>query len=122
MTALRRASARSDRGGAPWAGSARPLADLSAATGYWSVLCPGWSRVTRPTLELLLPLARAYGVTLDELVGAPFTGDPRIHLRPSGFRTLLPKITGMPPTGRKSVRLASLLLLRSGRVAGDAEP
>ena len=36
----------------------------------------------RPTLELLLPLARAYGVTLDELVGAPPTGDPRVHLRP----------------------------------------
>jgi transcriptional regulator with XRE-family HTH domain len=29
----------------------------------------------RPTLEQLLPLARAYGVTLDELVDAPPTGD-----------------------------------------------
>jgi transcriptional regulator with XRE-family HTH domain len=36
----------------------------------------------RPTLELLLPLARAYGVQLDELVGAPPTGDPRVHMRP----------------------------------------
>jgi transcriptional regulator with XRE-family HTH domain len=36
----------------------------------------------RPTLELLLPLAAAYGVTLDELVDAPATGDPRVHLRP----------------------------------------
>jgi len=36
----------------------------------------------RPTLELLLPLAHAYRVTLDELVDAPPTGDPRIHLRP----------------------------------------
>jgi len=36
----------------------------------------------RPTLEQLLPLARAYGVTLDELVDAPPTGDPRITLRP----------------------------------------
>jgi transcriptional regulator with XRE-family HTH domain len=36
----------------------------------------------RPTLEVLLPLARAYHVPLDELVGAPATGDPRIHLRP----------------------------------------
>ena len=33
-------------------------------------------------MELLLPLARAYGVTLDELVDAPPTGDPRIHLKP----------------------------------------
>jgi transcriptional regulator with XRE-family HTH domain len=36
----------------------------------------------RPTLELLLPLAQAHRVPLDELVGAPATGDPRIHLRP----------------------------------------
>ena len=36
----------------------------------------------RATLELLLPLARAYRVPLDDLVGAPPTGDPRIHLRP----------------------------------------
>jgi transcriptional regulator with XRE-family HTH domain len=35
----------------------------------------------RPTLELLLPLARAYQVALDELVGAPPTGDPRVHAR-----------------------------------------
>ncbi|MEU3190630.1 helix-turn-helix transcriptional regulator [Streptomyces sp. NPDC006992] len=36
----------------------------------------------RPTLEQLLPLARAYAVPLDELVAAPTTGDPRVHLRP----------------------------------------
>ena len=36
----------------------------------------------RPTLEQLLPLAREHGVTLDELVDAPPTGDPRINLRP----------------------------------------
>src|SRR5690606_16925550 len=36
----------------------------------------------RATLELLLPLARAYGVPLDDLVGAPRTGDPRIHFTP----------------------------------------
>jgi transcriptional regulator with XRE-family HTH domain len=40
------------------------------------------SGARRPTLEQLLPLARAHGVTLDELVDAPPTGDPRIHLRP----------------------------------------
>ena len=47
----------------------------------------------RPTLEQLLPLARAYSVTLDELVDAPPTGDPRINLRPiptSDGRTILP--------------------------------
>ncbi|MFC5745239.1 helix-turn-helix domain-containing protein [Actinomadura rugatobispora] len=36
----------------------------------------------RPNLELLLPLARVYGVALDELVGAPQTGDPRVHFSP----------------------------------------
>lgn len=46
----------------------------------------------RPTLELLLPLARAYGVTLDELVDAPPTGDPRIHVKPirANGMTMLP--------------------------------
>ena len=36
----------------------------------------------KPSLELLLPLAAAYQVPLDELVGAPEVGDPRIRLRP----------------------------------------
>ncbi|MGE5137698.1 MAG: helix-turn-helix domain-containing protein [Gemmatimonadota bacterium] len=36
----------------------------------------------RPTLELLLPLARAHGVPLDDLAGAPPAGDPRVQLRP----------------------------------------
>lgn len=59
------------------------LTDLSAATGISvSTLSRLESGSRRPTLELLFPLARAYGVTLDELVDAPPTGDPRIHLRP----------------------------------------
>ena len=36
----------------------------------------------RPTLELLLPLARVHQVPLDELVDAPKTGDPRVRSRP----------------------------------------
>lgn len=35
-----------------------------------------------PTLDLLIPLARAYEVSLDRLIGAPETGDPRVHLEP----------------------------------------
>ncbi|WP_067542159.1 helix-turn-helix domain-containing protein [Nocardia crassostreae] len=59
------------------------LADLSAATGISvSTLSRLESGSRRPTLEQLLPLARAHGVTLDELVDAPLTGDPRVHLRP----------------------------------------
>lgn len=36
----------------------------------------------RPTLELLLPLARAYRMPVDELVGATGVGDPRVRLTP----------------------------------------
>ena len=59
------------------------LAQLSEATGIsLSTLSRLESGKRKPTLELLLPLARAHGVQLDELVGAPETGDPRIHPRP----------------------------------------
>ncbi|NUU21618.1 MAG: helix-turn-helix transcriptional regulator [Streptomycetaceae bacterium] len=59
------------------------LADLAAATGVSeSTLSRLENGRRRATLELLLPLARTYGVPLDDLVGAPHTGDPRIHLKP----------------------------------------
>ncbi|RDI30244.1 XRE family transcriptional regulator [Rhodococcus sp. AG1013] len=69
------------------------LADLSADTGISvSTLSRLESGQRKPNLELLLPLARAYGVPLDELVGAPPTGDPRIHMRPvtRGDKTIVP--------------------------------
>lgn len=59
------------------------LAELSETTGVsLSTLSRLESGQRRPTLELLLPLAKAHGVQLDELVGAPPTGDPRVHPRP----------------------------------------
>jgi transcriptional regulator with XRE-family HTH domain len=59
------------------------LTDLSTETGVSvSTLSRLESGERRPTLGLLLPLASAYGVTLDELVNAPPTGDPRVNLRP----------------------------------------
>lgn len=59
------------------------LSDLAAETGLTpSTLSRLENSLRRPTLEQLLPLARAYDVPLDELVGAAHTGDPRIHLRP----------------------------------------
>ncbi|MFI5489678.1 helix-turn-helix domain-containing protein [Micromonospora echinaurantiaca] len=59
------------------------LTDLAATTGISvSTLSRLESGHRRPTLELLLPLARAHQVPLDELVGAPETGDPRVHARP----------------------------------------
>ncbi|GAA2349521.1 helix-turn-helix domain-containing protein [Streptomyces violaceusniger] len=59
------------------------LAELAELTGVnESTLSRLESGARRPTLELLLPLAELYDVPLDQLVGAPRTGDPRIHLRP----------------------------------------
>jgi transcriptional regulator with XRE-family HTH domain len=59
------------------------LAELAATTGISvSTLSRLESGGRKPTLELLLPLARAHQVPLDELVGAPPTGDPRVHARP----------------------------------------
>jgi transcriptional regulator with XRE-family HTH domain len=69
------------------------LAALSEATGISvSTLSRLESGQRRPNLELLLPLARAFQVPLDELVGAPPTGDPRIHPRPitANGMTILP--------------------------------
>ncbi|GAA0537097.1 XRE family transcriptional regulator [Paractinoplanes ferrugineus] len=59
------------------------LAALAETTGISvSTLSRLESGQRKATLELLLPLARAYRVPLDELVGAPPTGDPRVYARP----------------------------------------
>jgi quercetin dioxygenase-like cupin family protein/DNA-binding XRE family transcriptional regulator len=59
------------------------LTAVAEATGISvSTLSRLESGQRRPTLELLLALAGAYGVALDDLVGAPETGDPRVHMRP----------------------------------------
>jgi transcriptional regulator with XRE-family HTH domain len=59
------------------------LADLAATTGISvSTLSRLESGGRRPTLELLLPLARTYGVALDDLVDVPAPADPRIAPRP----------------------------------------
>ncbi|MEU3269941.1 XRE family transcriptional regulator [Saccharomonospora sp. NPDC006951] len=59
------------------------LTALSETTGIpVSTLSRLESGQRKPSLELLLPLAKAYQVPLDELVGAPETGDPRVFPRP----------------------------------------
>jgi transcriptional regulator with XRE-family HTH domain len=69
------------------------LTDLADSTGISkSTLSRLETGQRRPSLELLLPLAEAYGVPLDELVGAPEVGDPRVHLKPRQVngRTVIP--------------------------------
>jgi len=69
------------------------LASLSTATGISkSTLSRLETGQRRPSLEVLLPLAQAYRVPLDDLVGAPEVGDPRIRLKPRRVngRTVLP--------------------------------
>ncbi|MEU8283856.1 XRE family transcriptional regulator [Micromonospora sp. NPDC048905] len=94
------------------------LTDLAAETGIsTSTLSRLEAGLRRPTLEQLLPLARAYGVTLDELVDAPPTGDPRINMRP------LPTSDGstiLPLTRRPGGIQAYKFVLPAGR--DDAEP
>ncbi|WP_181787039.1 helix-turn-helix domain-containing protein [Streptomyces phytophilus] len=93
------------------------LAELSATTGISvSTLSRLESGSRRPTLELLLPLARAHGVTLDELVGAPPTGDPRIHLRPVTRNGM----TMLPLSRRAGGIQAFKLILPAG--SGRREP
>ena len=94
------------------------LADLSAATGISvSTLSRLESGARRPALELLLPLAKAHGVTLDELVGAPPTGDPRIHLRPVTRHGMT-----MLPLTRRAGGIQAYKLVIPGGDGSRAEP
>ena len=56
------------------------LTELAAATGISkSTLSRLEAGQRKPSLELLLPIAQAHQVPLDELVGSPEVGDPRIR-------------------------------------------
>ena len=94
------------------------LTALSAETGIsTSTLSRLEAGLRRPTLEQLLPLARAHGVTLDELVDAPPTGNPRINLRPVAVGD---GSTVIPLTRRPGGIQAYKFVLPAGR--DDAEP
>jgi transcriptional regulator with XRE-family HTH domain len=59
------------------------LTALAAETGISkSTLSRLESGQRKPSLELLLPIAAAHHMPLDELVGAPAVGDPRVRLKP----------------------------------------
>jgi transcriptional regulator with XRE-family HTH domain len=92
------------------------LTDLAGQTGISvSTLSRLESGQRRPTLELLLPLARAHGVQIDELVGAPATGDPRVHLRPVSRGGM----TMIPLTKRPGGLQAYKLIIPAGRATPD---
>lgn len=92
------------------------LTQLAAETGIsTSTLSRLEAGLRRPTLEQLLPMARFYGVTIDSLVDAPRTANPRVDLRPlacSDGSTVIP-LTRRPggiqaykfvlPTGRDDI-------------------
>lgn len=92
------------------------LSDVAASSGLsTSTLSRLESGLRRPTLDVLIPLAQIYRVALDDLVGAPPTGDPRVHpkaikrhgsiylplTRPGApiqaFKMLLPRRRGSDP-------------------------
>ncbi|MGW0484790.1 helix-turn-helix domain-containing protein [Nonomuraea sp. NPDC003214] len=76
------------------------LSALAEATGISrSTLSRLETGQRRPSLELLLPIALAHQVPLDELVGAPAVGDPRVHIRPRvhNGRTVIPLTTQPGP-------------------------
>ena len=75
------------------AGRRMTLTGVADATGIsTSTLSRLETGQRRPTLELLLALSRVYRVPLDDLVGAPEVGDPRIRLKPGRVkgRTVIP--------------------------------
>ncbi len=95
------------------------LAELSATTGISeSTLSRLESGKRRANLYLLLPLARAYGVPLDDLVGAPHTGDPRVHLRPIHRGGM----TFIPLTWRAGGVQAYKMIIPARRDLGQTDP
>jgi transcriptional regulator with XRE-family HTH domain len=88
----------------------------------------------KPTLELLLPIARAYGVSLDDLVGPPAWVDPRVHPRPivrngktyyplsrhpggvQAFKQIIPPNTPAGPPEQKTHEGYEWCYVLSGRV------
>lgn len=94
------------------------LAEVSAATGISvSTLSRLESGRRRATLELLLPLARAYRVSLDQIVAAP-VADPRV--RPSPVRR--DGMTYYPLTRRPGGLLAYKMVVPAGSARREPAP
>ncbi|WP_433075790.1 helix-turn-helix domain-containing protein [Dactylosporangium sp. CA-052675] len=92
------------------------LTALAADTGISvSTLSRLESGGRRPTLELLVPLARAHGVTLDHLAGTEPTADPRVHAQP----VVRHGITHIPLSRRPGAPMAFKLVFPPHTPPGD---
>jgi transcriptional regulator with XRE-family HTH domain len=95
------------------------LAQVAEATGISvSTLSRLESGGRKPTLELLLPLARVHQVSLDELVDAPPTGDPRVRMRP----VVRDGLTYLPLTQRPGAPAAYKVIMPPHWHADEPEP
>ncbi|MEU6850975.1 XRE family transcriptional regulator [Actinacidiphila alni] len=91
------------------------LAALSQTTGIpVSTLSRLESGHRKPGLELLLPLARALDVPVDELIGAPAEPDPRVRPRPFTRNGM----TVVPLTRKPGGQQAFKHILPAGLTAG----
>ncbi|MDQ0379638.1 helix-turn-helix domain-containing protein [Amycolatopsis thermophila] len=99
--------------------SGATLAELSASIGIAiSTLSRLESGQRKPGLELLLPLAKAHQVPLDELVGAPAGGDPRVYPKPFTRNGM----TVVPLTRHPGGLQAFKQVLPAGGAGGEPEP
>ena len=94
------------------------IAEVSAATGISpSKLSRLEGGLRRASLDVLLPLARTYRVSIDDLVGAPATADPRIHPVPVTRYGM----TFLPLTRRPGGIQAYKVLMPAGHPRGEQE-
>ncbi|AOS63615.1 helix-turn-helix domain-containing protein [Actinoalloteichus hymeniacidonis] len=94
------------------------LAELSESTGIsTSTLSRLESGQRRPTLELLLLLARAHRTTLDELAHFAKIEDPRVRPKPR----IRNGVTLLPLTGRPAGVHAYKMIFPAGQPAGEPE-
>ncbi len=94
------------------------LADLSGATGISvSTLSRLEAGQRKPTLELLLPIARAHRIPIDDLVGTA-TADPRVREKPIRRGEMLM----VPLTRRPGGLQAYKITIPAGRRRRKPEP
>lgn len=98
--------------------SGRTLSEMSAHTGVSvSTLSRLESGLRRPTLDLLIRLASAYGASLDDLVGAPQIADPRIHPK-----TFYRDGRAIIPLTKQNPDVIAFKMLLPGHPAADPVP